>query len=117
MKAGVHSLNFDVPGEAEALPTTPASAATAAERTGAAWFTVADHLFHLDTFWAAESPMLQAHTSLGHLAGHTERIKLVALVNDGTYRHPKLPAKTAATPLDVLACADVGVAVAGRARA
>jgi hypothetical protein len=50
MKAGVHSLNFDVPGEAEALPTTPASAATAAERTGAAWFTVADHLFHLDTF-------------------------------------------------------------------
>jgi hypothetical protein len=36
MKAGVHFVNFTVPGDAEALPTTPASAATAAERPGAA---------------------------------------------------------------------------------
>ncbi len=61
MKAGVHFVNFDVPGDAEALPTTLASAATAAERPGAA--------------------------------------------------------KTAATTLDVLACANVGVGVAGKARA
>ena len=61
MKAGVHFVNFDDPGDAEALPTALASAATAAERPGAA--------------------------------------------------------KPAATTLDVLARANVGVGVAGKARA
>jgi hypothetical protein len=60
MKAGVHFVNFDLPGDAEALPTTLASAATAAERPGAA--------------------------------------------------------KTAATTLDALVCANVGLGVAGKAR-
>jgi F420-dependent oxidoreductase-like protein len=101
MEIGFHFVNFDVPGGVEALPTTLALAARAAEQAGAAWFTMADHFFQMDNLWPAESPMLEVYTSLGYLAGQTERIKLVVLVNGVMYRHPGLLAKTATT-LDVL---------------
>jgi F420-dependent oxidoreductase-like protein len=45
--------------------------------------------------------MLEAYTTLGYLAGHTERIKLLTLVSGVIYRHPGLLAK-AVTTLDVL---------------
>jgi F420-dependent oxidoreductase-like protein len=101
MKIGLHFVNFDVPGGMEALPTILASTARTAERAGVAWFTMADHFFQMDNLWPAESPMLEVYTSLGYLAGQTERIKLVVLVNGVMYRYPGLLAKTATT-LDVL---------------
>jgi F420-dependent oxidoreductase-like protein len=101
MKIGVHFVNFDVPGGVEALPATLASAAKAAEQAGAEWFTMADHFYQMDNLWPVESPMLEVYTSLGYLAGQTERIKLVVLVNGVMYRYPGLLAKTATT-LDVL---------------
>jgi F420-dependent oxidoreductase-like protein len=101
MKIGLHFVNFDVPGGVEALPATFASAAKAAERAGAEWFTMADHFYQMDNLSPAESPMLEVYTSLGYLAGQTERIKLVVLVNGVMYRYPGLLAKTATT-LDVL---------------
>jgi F420-dependent oxidoreductase-like protein len=55
----------------------------------------------MDNLWPAESPMLEVYTSLGYLAGRTERIKLVVLVNGVMYRYPGLLAKTVTT-LDVL---------------
>jgi hypothetical protein len=81
MKIGLHLINFDVPGGVKALPATFASAAKAAEQAGAEWFTMADHFYQMDNLWPAESPMLEVYTSLGYLAGQTERIKLVVLVN------------------------------------
>jgi F420-dependent oxidoreductase-like protein len=101
MEIGFHLVNFDVPGGAEALPSTLAAAARAAEQAGASWFTMADHFFQMDNLWPAESPMLEVYTSLGYLAGQTERIKLVVLVNGVMYRYPGLLAKTVTT-LDVL---------------
>ena len=101
MKIGLHFVNFDVPGGVEALPATFASTAKAAEQAGAEWFTMADHFYQMDNLWPAESPMLEVYTSLGYLAGQTERIKLVVLVNGVMYRYPGLLAKTATT-LDVL---------------
>jgi F420-dependent oxidoreductase-like protein len=101
MKIGLHFVNFDVPGGVEALPATFASAAKAAEQAGAEWFTMADHFYQMDNLWPAESPMLEVYTSLGYLAGQTERIKLVVLVNGVMYRYPGLLAKTVTT-LDVL---------------
>ena len=94
MKIGLHFVNFDVPGGMQALPTTLASTAQTAEQAGAAWFTMADHFYQMDNLWPAESPMLEVYTSLGYLAGQTERIKLVVLVNGIMYRHPGLLAKT-----------------------
>ena len=78
-----------------------AAAAGAAQQAGASWFTMADHFFQMDNLWPAESPMLEVYTSLGYLAGQTERIKLVVLVNGVMYRYPGLLAKTVTT-LDVL---------------
>jgi F420-dependent oxidoreductase-like protein len=101
MEIGFHFVNFDVQGGAQALPATLAAAAKAAEQAGASWFTMADHFFQMDNLWPAESPMLEVYTSLGYLAGQTERIKLVVLVNGVMYRYPGLLAKTATT-LDVL---------------
>ena len=101
MEIGFHFVNFDVRGEAQALPTTLAAAARAAEEAGASWFTMADHFFQMDNLWPAESPMLEVYTCLGYLAGQTERIKLVVLVSGVSYHHPGLLAKTATT-LDVL---------------
>jgi F420-dependent oxidoreductase-like protein len=101
VEIGFHFVNFDVPGGVQALPTTLAAAAQAAEQAGASWFTMADHFFQMDNRWPAESPMLEIYTCLGYLAGQTERIKLVVMVNGVTYHYPGLLAKTATT-LDVL---------------
>src|SRR3984957_1664555 len=101
MEIGFHFVNFDVPGGVQALPTTLASAARTAEQAGASWFTMADHFFQMENLCPAVSPMLEGYTSLGYLAGHTERIKLVVLVNGVMYRYPGLLAKTVTT-LDVL---------------
>jgi F420-dependent oxidoreductase-like protein len=46
-------------------------------------------------------PMLEGYTTLGYLAGRTERLRLSLLVTGVTYRHPGLLAKTVTT-LDVL---------------
>ncbi|HWF68291.1 MAG TPA: LLM class F420-dependent oxidoreductase [Mycobacterium sp.] len=101
MEIGFHFVNFDVPGGVQALPSTLAAAARAAEQAGASWFTMADHFFQMDNLWPAEAPMLEIYTALGYLAGQTQRIKLVVLVSGVNYHHPGLLAKTATT-LDVL---------------
>jgi F420-dependent oxidoreductase-like protein len=48
-----------------------------------------------------DDPMLEAYTTLGFLAGRTERVKLHVLATGVTYRHPGLLAKIVTT-LDVL---------------
>jgi F420-dependent oxidoreductase-like protein len=101
MEVGLHFVNFDVPGGVQALPTTLAATAQAAEQAGAVWFTMADHFFQMDNLWPAESPMLEVYTSLGYLAGQTDHIQLVVLVDGVMYRYPGLLAKTVTT-LDVL---------------
>src|SRR3978361_2005697 len=45
--------------------------------------------------------MLEGYTTLGFLAGITEKMQLGLMVTGGTYRHPALLAKIG-TPLDVL---------------
>src|ERR1700730_9148499 len=76
MEIGFQFVNFDVPGGVQALPTTLAAAAKAAEQAGASWFTMADHFFQMDNLWPAEAPMLEIYSCLGYLAGQTQRIKL-----------------------------------------
>jgi F420-dependent oxidoreductase-like protein len=49
----------------------------------------------------ADEPMLEGYTTLGYLAGITERMTLGLLVTGVTYRHPGILAKTVTT-LDVL---------------
>ncbi|MGW9193753.1 LLM class F420-dependent oxidoreductase [Micromonospora chersina] len=64
-------------------------------------FSVMDHYFQMEFTTSAEEPMLEAYTTLGYLAGRTERMTLGVLVTGVMYRYPGLLAKIVTT-LDVL---------------
>ncbi len=101
MKLGIHFANFTLPGSPESLAPTLAATARAAEEGGASNFTLMDHWFQMESLATAQDPMLEGYTSLGFLAGQTQRITLGLLVTGVTYRHPGLLAKIVST-LDVL---------------
>jgi F420-dependent oxidoreductase-like protein len=60
-----------------------------------------DHFFQIRGVGAAEEPMLEAYTTLGFLAAHTQKARLGTLVTGVTYRYPGILAKIVTT-LDVL---------------
>lgn len=60
-----------------------------------------DHYFQMDRFAPAEDPMLEGYTTLGFVAGVTDRLRLRLFVTGVTYRRPGLLAKIVTT-LDVL---------------
>ena len=97
----MHFPDFTLPGGPEALGPTLAATARAADDGGCAAFTVMDHYFQMEHLSSARDPMLEGYTSLGFLAGVTQRISLGVLVTGVTYRHPGLLAKIVTT-LDVL---------------
>ncbi len=100
MHYGIHYIDF-LPGDPAALGPTLARTAIAADQAGADMFTLADHFFQMEGVGKSEDPFLEAYTSMGFLAGQTERITLTLLVTGVTYRYPGLLAKIATT-LDVL---------------
>jgi F420-dependent oxidoreductase-like protein len=101
MRLAIHLPNFTLPGGPEAIGPTLAATVVAAEEGGVAAVTLMDHWFQMEAFRTAQDPMLEGYTSLGFLAGLTERVQLGLLVTGVTYRHPGLLAKIVAT-LDVL---------------
>src|SRR6476659_11333473 len=101
MKLGVHCANLTWPGGADALGTTLAGVARAADEGGFATLTLMDHYFQMEHLGGPPEPMLEGYTSLGFVAGRTSRIELGLLVTGVTYRHPGLLAKIVTT-LDVL---------------
>ncbi len=101
MKLGIHFGDFTLPGAPESLGQVLSTTARAAEDSGCAVFTLMDHYFQMAAISRAEDPMLEGYTSLGFLAGRTERIRLGLLVSGVTYRHPGLLVKIVTT-LDVL---------------
>jgi F420-dependent oxidoreductase-like protein len=101
LKLGVHFIDFTLPGEPETLAATLSAAARTADEAGCDVFTLMDHWFQMEHFRTSEDPMLEGYTSLGFVAGQTQRIRLSLLVTGVTYRHPGLLAKTVTT-LDVL---------------
>lgn len=101
MKLGMHFWNYTLPGEPQSLPDLLVRTAQAAEAAGCSDFTVMDHYFQMEAQAPATDPMLEGYTTLGFVAGQTERIRLGLLVTGVTYRYPGLLAKIVAT-LDVL---------------
>jgi len=101
MRFGFHFLDFTQPGEPQSLAGLIRDSARTAEESGASWFSVMDHYFQMEHFQTAHDPMLEGYTTLGFLAGVTERMKLGTIVTGVTYRHPALLAKIVTT-LDVL---------------
>ncbi|QYJ05099.1 LLM class F420-dependent oxidoreductase [Nocardioides panacisoli] len=97
MDIGIHYANFTHPEWPDRLTERLVDTARAAEAGGAELFTVMDHWFQMEQLGGPDEPMLEAYTTLGHLAAVTERIRLSALVTGATYRHPGLLAKTVTT--------------------
>ena len=58
---------------------------------------VADHLLQADPTAVPDSEMLEAHTALGALAAHTERVRLGTMVSAVTFRAPSLLIKAVTT--------------------
>lgn len=101
MKLGLHYWNYSTPADPAAIAPTLAQTARIAEAAGFASFTVMDHFFQMEAMAQVDEPMLEGYTTLGYLAGQTERMTLGLLVTGVMYRYPGLLAKTVTT-LDVL---------------
>ncbi|WP_183092574.1 LLM class F420-dependent oxidoreductase [Nocardioides stalactiti] len=97
MEIGVHQASFTFPGWETSLTEQVVATAQAAEAGGAELFTVMDHWFQMENLGGPSEPMLEAYTTLAHVAALTSRIRLSVLVTGGTYRHPGLLAKTVTT--------------------
>ena len=97
MQLGVHYAVFTHPDWEHRLEERLTATARVADQGGAAWFTVMDHWFQMEDLGGPAAPMLEGYTTLGYLAGVTERLRLSLLVTGVTYRHPGLLAKTVTT--------------------
>ena len=101
MKLGLHISNFTWPESGTRLGPLLADVAAAADDAGFERISVMDHLWQISVIGPPEHEMLEAYTTLGFLAAHTKRAKLLTLVTGVVYRDPGLLAK-AVTTLDVL---------------
>ncbi|PRX45643.1 F420-dependent oxidoreductase-like protein [Prauserella shujinwangii] len=101
MELGLQIPDFTWPGGPEELAPRLAEIARTADDAGFAYLAVMDHFFQIDVVGPAENDMLEAYTTLGYLAAHTSRAKLLTVITGAFYRHPGLLAK-AVTTLDVL---------------
>lgn len=101
MKLGLHIPDFTWPGGPPLLGERLAQVARLAEQAGFDRVSVMDHVWQIEHLGPPEHEMLEAYTTLGYLAAHTERVKLLTVVTAVVYRDPGLLAK-AVTTLDVL---------------
>src|ERR1700683_1127681 len=101
MKIGLHISDFTWEGGPATLRVHLGEVAEWAEQAGVDRVSVMDHVWQIGHIGPPEHEMLEAYTTLGYLAGHTERVYLMTLVTGAVYRSPGLLAKMVST-LDVL---------------
>jgi F420-dependent oxidoreductase-like protein len=98
---GLQISRFGWPGHPATTRDTLAEVATAAEQAGFTSLWVMDHFLQIPQVGREWEDMLESWTTLGYLAGVTDRIRLGTLVTGITYRNIAHLAKIVAT-LDVL---------------
>jgi F420-dependent oxidoreductase-like protein len=101
MRIGLNIPRFTWPGGDAVIGPKLAEMARTADEVGFDPISVMDHFFQIQYQGPPELPMLEAYTTLGFLAAHTERASLLTLVTGVVYRYPGVLAK-AVTTLDVL---------------
>jgi F420-dependent oxidoreductase-like protein len=101
MNFGLQINRFDFPGGTPAIAKNVRAVAQAAEGAGFYSVWVMDHFFQLPGLGPKDDPMMEAYTTLGYLAGVTEKVKLGTLVTGVIYREPAVLIN-AVTTLDVL---------------
>ncbi|HSO27885.1 MAG TPA: TIGR03560 family F420-dependent LLM class oxidoreductase [Anaerolineales bacterium] len=104
MKIGLQIPSFKYPGGAAAIRPTLKEIAGTAEAAGFYSLWVMDHYYQIKGLFgeAYTDPMLEAYTTLGYLAGVTEKAYLGVLVTGVIYRQPAVLLKMVNT-LDILA--------------
>jgi F420-dependent oxidoreductase-like protein len=101
MKLGLQINDFTWSGGAPKIGPTLAEIAKTADDAGFDSIGVMDHFFQIRAVGPSEHEMLEAYTTLGFLAAHTNRAKLMTFVTGVHYRHPGILAKIVTT-LDVI---------------
>ena len=101
LEFGLQVSRFDWPGHPATTATALAEVARAAEEAGFTSLWLMDHFVQIPQVGREWEDMLESHTTLGYLAGVTERIRLGTLVTGITYRNIAHLAKIVST-LDVL---------------
>jgi F420-dependent oxidoreductase-like protein len=101
MKIGLQLPDFTWPGGPPKLAENLAAVAQTADAAGFAFIGVMDHLWQIRSVGSPEREMLEAYTTLGYLAAHTKRARLLTIVTGAVYRYPGMLAKIVTT-LDVL---------------
>ena len=74
MELGLHYWNYSTPSEPDRIAPTLAETARIAEQAGLSSFTVMDHYFQMEGPALVDEPMLEGYTTLGYLAGRTDRM-------------------------------------------
>ena len=110
MKIGLQIPDFSTPDGPGQLGADLATVARTADDAGFEYLAVMDHFFQIGVIGPPEREMLEAYTTLGYLAGHTSRARLLTLVTGVTYRHPGILAKMVTT-LDVLSGGRAGLGI------
>lgn len=101
MKVGLQINRFDYPGVDKEIGVKLKGIAQAAENAGFYSLWVMDHFFQLPAIGEYTEPMLEAYTTLGYLAGVTNKVKLGTMVTGVIYRDPAVLIN-AVTTLDVV---------------
>jgi alkanesulfonate monooxygenase SsuD/methylene tetrahydromethanopterin reductase-like flavin-dependent oxidoreductase (luciferase family) len=101
MKLGLHIVDTNWVGGPARLGSLLGEIAEAAEAAGFSWISVADHLWMHPIMGGPLKNHVEAYTTLGYIAAHTRRVRLLALATAASYRPAGLLAKMVTT-LDVL---------------
>ncbi len=101
MKLGLHIAMTDWEGGAARLGATLTEVVEAAEAAGFDAISMADHVWLHPIVGGPEKSHVESYTTLGFIAAHTRRVRLLALATAASYRHAGLLAKIVTT-LDVL---------------
>ncbi|GAB3971262.1 LLM class F420-dependent oxidoreductase [Plantactinospora veratri] len=101
MRLGLQIPNMTWPNGPAGLGADLAAVARTADQAGFDYLALMDHFFQIETVGPPEAEMLEAYTTLGFLAAHTERATLLTLITGVHHRQPGLLAKIVTT-LDVL---------------
>ena len=103
MKIGLQIPSFKYPGGTAAIRPKLREIVTTAEEAKFYSLWVMDHFYQMDGFFGESysDPMMESYTTLGYLAGLTEKAYLGVLVTGVVYRHPAVLMKTVNT-LDIL---------------
>ncbi|HEY3079621.1 MAG TPA: TIGR03560 family F420-dependent LLM class oxidoreductase [Chloroflexota bacterium] len=101
MKLGLGIVSTAWEGGARRLGPTLVEIVEAAEAAGFDVISVTDHVWGSKYTGGVEAGQIEAYTTLGFIAAHTRRVRLLTLATAASYRHAGLLAKIVTT-LDVL---------------